>query len=333
MTADWDAWFKSRPQTLSEHEEYTATLLYTLQRIRESAPFAWGLTGGTALQSSFPEPKRRYSSDLEIITTATRDEVQAWMRAQGWDPKPVGAAPITKATLTPDGTLFVIHDYPADGYEAASPAPVAFNHYPIPQHAPPETLQIPLLDYEFLVATKLFEVRKPGRGGERFKDAHDLSLALPLANLDRVKEKLGHYLRVRGEDAGVQEILRQLGAWVRHYQGAGRREFEAWRRRYVTDPTLFDAATELDEALRLLEGACGGPIETMPHEVRRFLLADLTPKNLAPVAKQLGYTGSLSKEYEKMADFVATTAFPKLGGKPPTKPQDPLTELRDLGSS
>ncbi len=332
MTPDWDVWFKSRPRTLSEHEEYTATLLYALQRVRESAPFAWGLTGGTALQSFFPEPKRRYSSDIEIITRATRNDVQAWMRAQAWNPEGVGVAPITKARLTPDGTLFVIHDYPADGYEAASPAPADFRHYPIRNHPPPETLSIPLLDYDFLVATKLFEVRKPGRGGERFKDAHDLGLALPLANLSRFEEKLGHYLRIRGEGAGVQDIIRQAGVWIRHYKGAGRRAFEAWRRRYVTNPSLFDAATELDEALRLLERAHGGPIKTMPHEVRRFLLADLTPKNLAPVAEQLGYPGSLSKEFETMADFVASAAFPKLGGRQPTKPEDLLAELRELCS-
>ena len=324
---DWKAWADKVPE-MPERERYTATLLLTLSRILETAPFDWALAGGTALQSFFDEALRRYSSDVEITTKASKAEVSTWMKSQGWPPEPVGNANILKAALTPDGTLFVIHSYDPTGFAATEPTKQPFRHFPVKATPPPGQLTIPILDYDFLIAAKIWEIRKPGRGGERFKDAHDLSLGLPKCKPKRVHEKLVAYLKIRGDKGTATETVRAAGAWIQHFQGAGKAAYKAWQPQYLNEPDHHGIDEGLANALRVLTTLHGGPIAATASEQRRFLLADVTPKQLAPIATKLGWTKP--HQYENMRDHVASAAFSGLAGPAPTTTEGLVQELEAL---
>lgn len=323
----WKEWADSVPDE-PERERYTATLLYTLSRVLETAPFEWALVGGTALQSYFDEPLRRYSSDVEIITKATKTTVAAWFKEQKWKPEPVGNAPILKAELTPDGKLFVIHDYDAAGYAATEPKVQVFRHFPIKDNPPPGQLKIPIACFDFLVAAKLWELRKPLRGGERFKDAHDLSIGLPQGDSKRVLAKLEAYHKIRGDTNSAKETIRSASAWTQHLQGTGRAAYAVWQPQYLNDVALHD----IDKGLATLADALlklhGSPAQPSPLEQRRFLLAEVSPKQLTPIAKTWGW--DKDGQYENMRDYVGQRALAKAKGPAPTDAAGLMAELASL---
>jgi hypothetical protein len=315
MSSDWDTWYAGLPAKLpDEQERFTAILLYNLHRTLETAPFKWGLTGGTAAQSFLPVDKRRYSSDVELITEASEAVVRKWMEGQGWKPEVVAPKKILKAPLTPEGTLFVIHSYDAAAFKAAAPRAQEFQHFPLPGHEPPESVKVPLLDFDYLVATKIYEAWRPDRGGERRKDIHDLSLLLPRANAARVREMLDVYLPTRGAKIDAGEAMRGAGAWMR-FALERLAWFENWRNGIVRGPSAFQAKEDLRAAEAWFESATGQSIQLTPWEVVRFMLHDATPKQLAPIGASLGCTGDPTMM--KFADCVASKAVPLLPSPPP----------------
>ncbi len=328
MNQPWEDWYAGLPAKLKDQKQrFTAILLYNLHKTLESAPFTWGLTGGTAAQSFLPAAKRRFSSDVEIITEASEEVVRKWMLDQKWKPEVVAPKKILKAPLTPEGTLFVIHSYDPTGFKTAAPRTQTFNHFPLPGHEPPEPLQIPLLDIDFLAATKIYEAWRPDRGGERRKDIHDLSLILPLADSARVEKMLEVYLPLRGTPVDAREAMRSAGAWV-SFARERLSWFENWRDTIVLDPAAFNAGNELKVAQRWLETAIGRQIAMTPWETVRFMLHDATPKQLAPIGDSLGCTGD--PQLMKFADCVANKAIPRLPSPLPKDLADLLEALQGI---
>ena len=328
MTKAWDDWKAGLPADLDDQQTYTATLLHALERILSTATFSWGMTGGTAAQSFLPDAVRRYSSDVEIVTPASESQVRAWMKTAGFEPEAVtGRKGILKAKLTPEGTLFVIHSYDAEGYQAANPKPRPFDHFPIPNNPPPARLDIPVLDFEFLVATKLYETWRLDRGGERRKDIHDLSLLLPLAQPDRVFEQLQVYLKVRECPDSPNEVCRRAGAWMtfalNHLPW-----FENWRDGIVRDPTQFNAERDLAAAQAWLEAMVGARIELSDWETVRFLLPDATPKQLRGICAKVRIAGDVKQL--RILDDLATAVLPLMARPIPTELPGLLAQLDAL---
>lgn len=323
----WRAWDSALPVSMPFRERYTATLLKTLAQLLYTATFPWALTGGTAFQSYLDPELRRYSTDLEIITTAGREEVQAWMQANGFPPGTVHAR-ILKCALTPDGTLFVIHSYPQRDFEAAQIAVRKFQHYVLPGAEPPEPLRIPLCSREFLLATKLFAIQEPNRGGERKKDAYDLAVGLPLAEAEPVLDRLEAYARHRGREGAAREIARSAGTWLAHFRGAGSTAFASWLKNYVPAASPETVQTRLRSVVASLSKALGGPIEPTEEERCRFLTQELTPADLAPLAKAFGFQGDPIKHSEKMRDFVLDAAMPRIPRPLPADKESLLAALQ-----
>lgn len=328
MTAweQWKAWADSQPKDLHEFESYTVTLLATLARIRDTAPFEWALTGGTALQSTFPVELRRFSDDIDIITTASAKEVTTWMAAQGW--QPTERAPnVHSAPLTPRGALYVIHGYRGEDFRATGIQVLDFEHFPL-TNQPPEVMRVPQLAPAFLVATKIWGTRDPNRGGERLKDIYDLGIALPRQAEKGVRGMLALYHRVRGDPSTVEETLRQAAVFTRHFSGKGVAEFSAGQNFLETFPEA-DVKARTAAAAGILEAWHGGARAT-PVEERRFLLPDVSAKVLAATAKRLGYKGSTSTQLQRLYDWYARDVLPRLGASPAKTAEALATELDGL---
>lgn len=323
--AEWRAWATALPHDLDRREQYTATLLTTLASIIETAPFEWGLTGGTALQSFLAKEDRRYSTDLEIITPATRDDVRDWMQDQGYTPEEMGSKALL-TSLTPDGTLFVIHDYPPDDLEAADIVHEPFDHYPLQETPPPDHIDVPRLGLPYLLATKLYAIQEERRGGERKKDAYDLALALPLARTDDVLEKLEIYAAHQGRPGDHYEIARAAGAWLDHFASDGFSSLSRWMPNYVPQADPTEVRDGLEAAVAFLADALGQSIEPTERERVRFLLQELSPAELAPLAEALGFDGNPLRESEKLRDFIVATVVERAAGPLPSD----TNELREL---
>lgn len=328
MSVEWEAWFARIEQQPTPQEKYTATLLKTLHRLVETAPFDWALTGGTALQSLFPVERRRYSTDIEIVTTASRTQVLAWLGPDAAQARPVNDR-ILVVPLTPDGQLFIIHDYPAEDLAAARPSPVTFEHYPFSRDPPPGKLTVPMLSRAFLVATKIFGIQQDDRGAERSKDANDLAISLAMIDSDQaVLDALGVYVRHRKYRQPDTEVIRSAGSWLEYFAGPGYPAFERWHKRMSPPNSKPPSMDELKEAKKIHERLLGKPIEASPAELRRRLLYSVRIKDVADVAKRAGYRGHLGKELEKMYDFIGRAILPRLQGPAPTNPEELLREVR-----
>lgn len=328
--AEVEVWYGGLPEGLDEREQYTATLLRTLARIDETATFEWGLTGGTALQSYLPEQLRRYSTDLEIITKADADEVEQWLGDQGYEPNHVEQLGAFLCSLTPDGTLGVIVEYPDDDFEAADVTARAFDHYPIEAHPPPGRLEVPILSFDFLLATKLFAIQEPHRGGERKKDAYDLAHALPLSNSDDVLDKLEAYAAHRDRPGEHEDIARSAGVWMQHFATDGHSSLARWLPNYVPDGDPEEIQDGLRGAVEELASALGGRIEPTAKEQCRFLFGELTPADLAPVADSIGFEHDPAAQSEKLRDAVLEAVIEEVEGEPPTDVEELRGTLEDL---
>lgn len=329
--AEVEAWYGGLPDELDERERYTATLLRTLARIDETAPFDWGLTGGTALQSYLPEQLRRYSTDLEIITEADADRVEQWMEEQGYEPNHIEELGAFLCSLTPDGALGVIPDYPPDDFQAADVTSQAFDHYPIETQPPPGQLEVPLLSFDFLLATKVFAIQEPHRGGERKKDAYDLALALPQADSQGVLDKLEVYAAHRARPGEHEDVARSAGAWMQHFATDGHASLARWLPNYVPDGDPEEIQAGLEEALDDLEAALGETIELTAEEQCRFLFGQRTPAELAPVAERIGFEADPVRQSEKLRDAVLEAVVEQTDGDPPTGIDELRATLDDLG--
>ena len=155
-----------------------------------------------------------------------------------------------------------------------------------------------------------------------------MSLGLPKCKSKRVQEKLAAYLKIRGDKGTATETIRAAGAWIQHFQGAGKAAYKAWQPQYLDEPDNHGIDAGLANALRALTSLHGGPITATASEQRRFLLADVTPKQLAPIATKLGWTKP--HQYENMRDHVAATAFSGLAGPAPSTSQELVRELNDF---
>lgn len=324
---EWEPWFTRIALHPTKQERYTATLLKTLHELLETAPFAWALTGGTALQSTFHVSRRRYSTDIEIVTAAPLVQVEDWLRSRSLGYRPVNDR-ILSAQLTPDGQLYIIHDYPPQDLASAKPQRQPFNHYPFARDPPPGTLNVPMLGRAFLAATKIFGIQQDGRGGERSKDANDLAIALADENLQEVRAALSVYAKHRAATLPEDEIVRRAGVWLRICATTGYSEFLRWRRRIAPAGSTPPTVAELEAAARQLENILGKSIQPTPGEVRRQLLHSIRIKPLAEIAKTAGYTGKPSVELEKMYDFLAAKVVVTLSGPPPTTAEALAREMR-----
>lgn len=308
---EWRAWEAALPAEMPLRERYTATLLKTLALLLHDAPFPWALTGGTALQSYFHPRQRRYSTDLEIMTPASREAVEAWMRARGLPPETVHAR-ILKCQLTPDGTLFAIHSYPQRDFEAAQIATRKFDHYPFPGAPPPESLAIQLCSLDFLLATKLFAIQEANRGGERKKDAYDLGVGLGMTDAASVLGRLDGYAIHRGRPGEGREIARAGGAWLAHLADVGFPSFASWLQNFVPAAPAEEERERLRSAVASLSKALGQAVEPTPEERCRFLVQELGPADLIPLAMALGFKADPYKQSEKLRDFVLEATLPKM---------------------
>jgi len=324
---EWRAWEAALPSSMPLRERYTATLLKTLAQLLYTAPFPWALTGGTAFQSYLRPVHRRYSTDLEIITTASGQEVEAWMLANGFPPETIHPR-ILKCALTPDGTLFVIHSYPQRDFEAAQIAMREFQHYDLPGARPPEALQVPLCSRDFLLATKLFAIQEPNRGGERKKDAYDLAVGLPLEGTADVLGRLEAYAVHRGREGQAREIARCAGTWLAHFAAAGFPTFVAWLQNYVPAAPAEEVQKSLRSSVESLSKALGMAIEPTDEEQCRFLAQELTIADLAPLGKAFGFKGDPIKQSEKMRDFVLEAALPRIPRPLPAEKKGLLSALQ-----
>lgn len=242
------------------------------------------------------------------------------------DPRPM-APGILLCSLTPDGILFVIHEYPPGDFNAADIEKRPFQHFPIDNHPPPGTLEVPLLSFEFLLGTKLYAIQERDRGGERKKDAYDLALALPRASNPAILEKLTTYAAHRGRPGDHEEIARSAAAWIQHFATDGYGSLSRWLPNYVPDGNPKAIRAGLRDAFDALEDGLGGPIEPNEQERCRFLFQELSPADLNPIAKRLGFDGDPIKESENARDFVLQAAVEEL---PRPLPEDVETLRRAL---
>lgn len=246
------------------------------------------------------------------------------MEEAGFDPKRI-RSDVLLCKLTPDGILFVIHDYPPGDFEAADIEHRPFQHFPMAEHPPPGTLDVPLLAFEFLLATKLYEIQRVDRGGERKKDAYDLALALTRGSTEAILAKLEVYAAHRGRPGDHAEIARSAGAWLDHFATAGYGSLSRWLPNYVPDGDPAEIRTGLEQAVEALEDGLGEPIEPNEEERCRFLFQELSPADLVPVAERLEFEGDPLKESENVRDFVLQAAAEDL---PRPLPED-ADELRE----
>lgn len=254
--------------------------------------------------------------------------MRAWMEAQGRQPAPMGRNAL-RCSLTPEGTLFVLHAYPPRDYDAAGVAPRVFEHFTLPTACPPEPLRAPLVALDFLLATKLFALQERGRGGERRKDAYDLAVGLRLAPPADVLRRLDGYAAHRGHGGKGRAIARAAGAWLVHFGGSGYQSLANWLHNYAPDIPAEDVRTGLAAAVGMLAEALGEPVEPTEEERCRFLLQELSPRDLAPLAVTLGFKGDAVAQSKKMRDFVLDTALPRLSRPLPSDATQLLRALRE----
>lgn len=316
--------------TLTQEERHTATLVLALERLARTFPRPWALTGGTCLQSYLPVEERRYSSDLEIITTATEEEAVAWMRSQDLEPGRVHDKAL-KCAITPDGTLFIIHSYPQADFDAADISTRTFEHYPLPKGVePPAPVEARLLAVPFLLATKIWEAQRIGRGGERPKDAYDLARCLHLAPVADVMKKLAVYAAHQGRAGEEREIARRAAVYLDYYSQKGFDTFVSWSKRFVPEgsPPVDKAA--LAAAAKRLGDELGVSTKPSGREVCELLIRELTPKDLAPVAEKLGADKKLLRQYDNLREFVLGKTLEKIGEPLPKDAQELLKALQAL---
>jgi len=272
---------------------------------------------------------RRYSSDLEIITTVTETRVREWMRSQSLKAEPVHAAAI-KCALTPDGTLFVIHSYPQDDFDAADITPHPFEHFPITRTRPPGKVEARLISAPYLLATKLWEVQRLGRGGERPKDAYDLAQCLSLAPTRDIFAKLETYVRHQGHGGRARDVARRAACYLDWYSAAGSKTFVTWSKRFIRADGPQPKPEDLHAAASLLAKELGFAPMFTEAEICEILIRELSPKDLTPIAKTLGCAPKTLSQYDNMREFVLVKLQPRLTAPYPMDAQDLLAKFREL---
>lgn len=328
----WRAWEANLPTTLTQQERHTATLILALERLQTTFPYPWGLTGGTCLQSYLPVNQRRYSSDLEIITTATGAEAAAWMESQSMDTAVVNANAI-KCSITPDGTLFIIHSYPKADFAATDITTRTFEHYPLPKGVqPPSPVEARLISVPYLLATKLWEVQRIGRGGERPKDAYDLARCLHLSPIADVMQKLDVYAAHQKNAGRAREIARRAGVYLEWYSGQGYVGFVNWSKQFVPANSAPVDQESLAKAANRLGKESGLSTKPTEEEACEFLIRELTPKDLAPLAEKLGADKRMLRQYDNLREFVLLKIQGKLVAPVPRTAEDLLARLKEIVS-
>lgn len=290
----------------------------------KTAPAPWALTGGTALQSYLPEEERRYSTDLDIMTTADETTATRWLDELGLKPKKIMDNAL-RGILTPEGTLYVIFGYLEADFRAADVETQEFQHFSVRGPKPPEVVRAPLVSFPFLVATKLFGIQSEDRGGDRRKDAYDLALTLPRADMSEVSTKLVKYAAHRGRPREETEITRSAAVFLDYYAGAGYESFTNWLRGFLRPDQPMLPKDALIRAHKILADQMGHPPRPQEAELLRFALNEMPANVMGAFATKFGFKGDMIRESEKMRDFVVAVAVKRLGRPLPTT-VDALTE-------
>lgn len=263
------------------------------------------------------------------MTMAGEATAMKWLDALGAKPKKIMPNALA-GTPRPEGTIFVIFGYPETAFQAADVSDQEFQHFPVRGPKPPEPVRAPLVSFHFLVATKLFGIQSEDRGGDRRKDAYDLAVTLPRADMTSVASKMKAYAAHRGRAGDEQDITRAAAVFLDHYANAGFTSFTGWLRGFLRPDQSPLPKEALANAAGILARHLGAKPMPKPEETLRFALNEIPLNVLGAFAKKLGFTRDPLKESEKMRDFVVAEALKRLSRPLPATAADLTSALEKL---